>query len=1150
MAFCRTVSRSLLTTAKMICNACSSTTFKPFAVRADGVEIVQCTFCGLGVIANLPEDTQAYYDDSYYVSDNSRGYGDYNLTAEHGLGWAAALVLLLADHGRILDVGCADGYLLDKFSGAFDKSGIEVNLKAAGQAQSKGIKILSNDLLDPQLLQDHRAAFDVVTAIAVFEHLLDFRGGFRAAIELLNEEGYLLFEVPLMSSEGSNSAWLNSSLEHIFYPSEQAIRYIVETQLGSYLVGSEVHIKDYASTYIGIVTRNESQAARAKDVFERLMSADFEAEVVDEARASTHLHLLHAGQATEASVLSLRRLNSTEFTPPLVARIAQLWSFDLRRLHASGAQCEPAGPGGLEVQRLKNEIEVILADARLNAAQATEAVNFEIRRAAQLSGEIAALRKKVAEEVAKSVAAESRAADVAGQLAAMQQTITWRATDLLRRMALRNPLAARRAKQVAKLVWWTLQGRIFDHLREFRRRRANAGASRQTLEAARRAAAAVRLLAPTGVLPDAVEPPSGPDWPLDRPFVSIVIPCFNYGHLVGEAIRSVEAQTFTDIEIIVVEGGSSSPESRKLLMQAIADASAKVRVLVQDQPYRAGANRNFGISHARGKYICCLDADDRLAATYIEKAVFMLEHSGYDVVSPALQFFGDKSEVWTPHERPTLDMLLDGNNALTCAVYRKKNWLEAGGYRDTDPATGHVHEDWLFWVRLAALGARFVCIREPLFYYRSHGGTLSNSSNVLDNEIQRLLIRRLNEDVLTEHALLTARLESASPPARPPQSFVRHRDFRLQASSGPVLLIAMPFLVLGGAERLLSAIVAQLVRSGWRVLIVTTVPVGQTHGDTTSWFESATPEIFHLPRFLEGDYWREFLDHLIRSRSVELVWVIGSAFVYDYLPALKLRCPHLAVADLLFNTVGHTTNNRRNADCIDLTFVENREVRQWLIAAGESPERIHLIESGVDLEQNSPGKRDRLGIFAGEVNSSAVIVGFFGRWSEEKDPLGFIQIAKRVPKETNVVFVMTGAGDIESEIRKSIAAANFPEGRFLLAGAVPDIKPYLQACDILCLPSRFDGRPNIIMEALASGSAVVASRVGALPEMLEEGRQGYLCTPGAYDEFSNRIQELANNKDKLYSFQLEARAFAERRFDVKKMLRKYEEKLQELIRSP
>ncbi|WP_341887416.1 glycosyltransferase [Variovorax sp. YR752] len=1131
----------------MICNACSGTSFKPFAIRADGMEIKRCSYCGLGVIANLPESTQAYYDDNYYVNGTSSGYADYNFMAEHGLGWAAALVRLLADHGKILDIGCADGYLLDKFTSAFDKSGIEVNAKAAGQARDKGIQLLGNDLLDSQLVHDHRAGFDVVTAIAVFEHLLDFRGGFHAAIELLKDDGFLLFEVPVMSAEASNAAWLNSSLEHIYYPTEGAIRHIVETELGAHLIGAEVLIKDYASTYVGIVTKNERQAARVKEVFERVMSADFDGATAEETKALTHLYLLHAGQATEASVRSLTRLDGSEFTPPLVARIAQLWSFDLKRLQSGAWQPVSFGAAGREVQRLKGEVEVILADARLNAAQATEAINFEIRRAAEREGEAAALRRKLAEEAAKTAAMEHRALEAAGRLEAMQQTIAWRATTPMRRWATNNPRAARRAKQVAKLAWWTLRGRIFDHLREFRRRRALAGGGARNLEAARRTAAAVRLLAPAGVVPDAVKPPSGADWPLDRPLVSIVIPCFNYGHLVGEAIRSVEAQTFTDIEIIVVEGGSSSPESRQRLIDAVSTASPKLRLLLQDQPYRAGANRNFGISHARGKYICCLDADDRIAPTYIEKAVFMLEHSGYGVVSPGLQFFGDRSDVWTPHERPTLDMLLDGNNALTCAVYSKEFWRKAGGYRDTDPTTGHVHEDWLFWVRLAALGARFIGIREPLFHYRSHGNTLSNRSDVLDNEIQKLLVRRFNDDVLTEDALQSVRSASASPPVRPPQSFAARRDFHVQAATGPTLLIALPFLVLGGAERLLSAIVAQLVRNGWRVVIVTTVPVGQTHGDTTSWFESATPEIFHLPRFLEAEYWRDFLDHLLQSRDVQILWVIGSAFAYDCLPAWKLRYPRLAVADLLFNTVGHTANNRRYADCIDLTFIENTEVREWLIAAGESPERISLVESGVDLDQNAPAAPGQLSVMAGDIPEDATVVGFFGRWSEEKDPLGFVEIAKRIPNESNVVFLMTGTGSLEPELRLAIAAANFPPGRFLLKGSVPDLKPYLQACDILCLPSRLDGRPNIIMEALASGAAVIASRVGALPDMIEEGRQGYLCAPGAYDEFARRIEELASDKQKLQNFQLAARAFAESRFDIQAMLRQYEGELRRLI---
>jgi len=453
----------------------------------------------------------------------------------------------------------------------------------------------------------------------------------------------------------------------------------------------------------------------------------------------------------------------------------------------------------------------------------------------------------------------------------------------------------------------------------------------------------------------------------------------------------------------------------------------------------------------------------------------------------------------------------------------------------------------LFWVRLAALGARFISIREPLLEYRSHGRTLSNSRSVLDNEVQKLQIQRLNADVLTEENLAAARLKSAMSPLRPPQTFQK-RSVQLTTKQGPTVLLAMPFLILGGAERLLSAVVAHLSRNGWRVIVVTTIPIDQSHGDTTSWFSSFTKEIFHLPRFLDQEYWRDFLNHLVDSKSVDAVWVAGSAFVYDYLPTLKLRYPSLAVVDLLFNTIGHTTNNRRYADCIDLTFVENNEVKQWLLAAGESDDRISLVESGVDLQVNAPAEKKQELFDSEGIPSDSIVVGYFGRWSEEKDPLGFVEIAKLISEQLDVVFVMTGAGPLESKLQEAIASANFPKNRFLMKGAVPDIKPYLQICDILVLPSRTDGRPTVVMEALASGVAVVASRVGALPEIFEHGRQGYLCAPGDFKCFAEHITELALDARKLAQFKRDARMVAEQRLDIQKMLEGYEVELLNLIK--
>ena len=87
-------------------------------------------------------------------------------------------------------------------------------------------------------------------------------------------------------------------------------------------------------------------------------------------------------------------------------------------------------------------------------------------------------------------------------------------------------------------------------------------------------------------------------WPADLPLVSVVIPCFNYGVFVAEAVDSVLAQTFEDLEIILLEGGSTDGTTPDTI-QAL-DRPGVIK-LYRDRPCRVGDNRNFGIRHARGK---------------------------------------------------------------------------------------------------------------------------------------------------------------------------------------------------------------------------------------------------------------------------------------------------------------------------------------------------------------------------------------------------------------------------------------------------------------------------------------------------------------------------------------------------------------------
>ncbi|WP_159462764.1 glycosyltransferase [Caballeronia catudaia] len=848
-------------------------------------------------------------------------------------------------------------------------------------------------------------------------------------------------------------------------------------------------------------------------------------------------------------------MHQAEISRELLENAARLWASDLHLLRDNAAQIESLKTSRdeqsdralrweqswrkkseqLEAQtgRLAAKLDVAVRDGKLNVAQANRAVVYEMQRSSLLEA-----RANGAE--LRAIQAEQRLLAVFGEYEAMRNSSFWRLTAPLRNILIRHPQIARRARQFARVMWWTAKLKLRANLREVKRRRL-AFAEEQAAAArlsARGDLPAVKLLPVENFSPELQSEVRGLAWPPERPLVSVVIPCFNYGHLVREAIASVEAQTFQDIEIIVVEGGSTDAQSRQYFESLIEGASDRVRVLLQDKAQRAGANRNYGISQARGKYVCCLDADDRLAPTFLEKAVFLLEYYGYDVVSPGMKYFGERSDVFAPIEQPDLGNLLKANSVLTCSVYSRSLWKAAGGFRDSDPQYGHIHEDWLFWTRLAALGARFFNFREPLLLYRTHGETLSRGSSVIDNETQARYVSEFNADVLSPDALAASRQRSLQD-RRAPRPLDNLLRKAMADDQRPAIVLTVPCLILGGAERLLSKIVGHLAGQGWRIIIVSTVPVDAIHGDTTDWFQPYTSEIYHLPRFLPQDRWKDFVDYLFATRHVSVLWNAGSIFFYDYLPALTQRFPGLKVTDLLFNTVGHTANNRRYANVIDLHFVENDEARQWLIEAGEAPERIKLIPSGVDLDAFRPATKDRVLIRELGAPESAVLVAFSGRWAEEKDPLAVVEIAKRMPADLPVTFIMLGAGALENAVRDAAQNAGLAPERLIIVGPVDDVKRYMAACDVLLVPSRVDGRPNAVMEALASGAAVVASRVGGLPEMVEEGVTGYLCEPGDYAAFANRVHELAMNPRLLGEFKRKARSYAEQRLDMHVMLDAY-----------
>jgi glycosyltransferase involved in cell wall biosynthesis len=195
------------------------------------------------------------------------------------------------------------------------------------------------------------------------------------------------------------------------------------------------------------------------------------------------------------------------------------------------------------------------------------------------------------------------------------------------------------------------------------------------------------------------------------PKVSVIIPCYNLGAFLDEAVASVLLQTYTDFEIIIVNDGSTDPETVKLLGSYDKPKTRVIHTCNQG----VSAARNTGIREACGMYILPLDADDKIGPRYLEKAVNLLETSP-DVVIVYCErvLFGEREGVDSLPKYDPKSLLID-NCIYPAALFRKCDWNTVGGYSEK---MVYGWEDWDFWISLSELNKQVVKIPEPLFFYR------------------------------------------------------------------------------------------------------------------------------------------------------------------------------------------------------------------------------------------------------------------------------------------------------------------------------------------------------------------------------------------------------------------------------------------------
>lgn len=203
-----------------------------------------------------------------------------------------------------------------------------------------------------------------------------------------------------------------------------------------------------------------------------------------------------------------------------------------------------------------------------------------------------------------------------------------------------------------------------------------------------------------------------------QPLVSIVIPTYNYAHFIAESLQSIQSQTHSNWECIVVDDGSTDNTAEVVGDYVRKDSRIQY---VRQENARQGAARNNGIRRARGEYFQFLDADDLIESQKLECHLrFLLTNSNVDIVYSDIRYFdtGDVANIRRtaiPGDEPWMPLLSGSGEQLLMRLVRNnimpinaplipRRVVEAVGFFDEQVTPV---EDWAYHIRCAAAGFRY-----------------------------------------------------------------------------------------------------------------------------------------------------------------------------------------------------------------------------------------------------------------------------------------------------------------------------------------------------------------------------------------------------------------------------------------------------------
>ncbi len=273
-----------------------------------------------------------------------------------------------------------------------------------------------------------------------------------------------------------------------------------------------------------------------------------------------------------------------------------------------------------------------------------------------------------------------------------------------------------------------------------------------------------------------------------------------------------------------------------------------------------------------------------------------------------------------------------------------------------------------------------------------------------------------------------------------------------------------------------------------------------THPLRGEWDVSAGWTISDLHATHEYD-----LVHAHDSHGHGIVWWASRIF----------SLPPIVVTRRLELSVGQNIFSRKKYRDADRFIAISEPVKESLSDGGVDEERIHVIPSGVALEHVTACSPDGAAIEELGLDPDRPVVGNVGALTHQKDQETFIRMAHHLIEETGrdrTQFVIAGSGELEDELRSLIQELGIGE-QCKLAGFRERIVPFIKTFDLFVLTSVFEGLCSTLLQVMGARVPIVATNVGGVSTLIEDGVTGRLVSPEKPVEIAETVDDLLSRPD-------------------------------------